>query len=233
MAWPTCQGYARKGWPVSVAQVILSVALPLAFGLAPWVLAWVSTRAAAGVLLAGLAFGAVGSITGGVPRVVSDLVLTAVALGGGLALGRVLSLRSWVMPVFLGLASAGDIAQNALLGGTGPGSTGGPGAAEPAWQAYAVLRVPLPGGHYDIGPLDLLLFTVIGEHWRRRRGSPAQSAGPGVLGMALVDVAPFQGSLPLIPFVFAGWLLTEGATRLIQRHGRKPQRPRRRAPPAS
>jgi len=42
---------------------------------------------------------------------------------------------------------------------------GGPGAAAPAWQAYPVLWIPLRGGRYDIGPLDLLLFTTIGEHW--------------------------------------------------------------------
>ena len=97
-----------------------------------------------------------------------------------------------------------------------------------------VLWIPLRGGHYGIGALDLLLFTAIGEHWRRRGGSPVQSAGPGVLGMALVDLAPFQGTVPLIPFVFAGWLLTEGVTRLIRQwpHGNG-QRPSRRAPPAT
>lgn len=124
------------------------------------------------------------------------------------------------MAAFLALASIADISQTALFGGTGHGSAGGSGAAAPAWQAYTVLRVALPGGHYDIGPLDLLLFTAIGEHWRRRRGSPVQSAAPSVLGIVLVDLVPFQGSLPLVPFVFAGWLLTEGTTRFMRRPGR-------------
>jgi len=48
-------------------------------------------------------------------------------------------------------------------------------------------------------------------------GSPVQSAGPGALGMRLVDLAPFQGIIPLIPFVLAGWLLTEGITGLVRR----------------
>jgi len=29
-----------------------------------------------------------------------------------------------------------------------------------------VLWIPLRGGRYDIGPLDLPLFAAIGEHWR-------------------------------------------------------------------
>ena len=183
---------------MSVARIVLSVALPLAFALAPRVLAAVSTRAAAGALGAGLAAAVVGSVVGGAPRAVPDLAVTVVALGGGLVLGRVLPLRPRAMAAFLALASIGDITQFALSGGAGQGSPGGSSTAG-AWQAYTVLRVALPRGHYDIGPLDLLLFTAIGEHWRRRSGSPLQSAAPSVLGMALVDLAPLQGSLPLSP----------------------------------
>jgi hypothetical protein len=66
------------------------------------------------------------------------------------------------MAVFLALASIADITQNALFGGTGRGSPGRPAPLRPAWQAYPVLWIPLRGGRYDIGPLDLL-FTAIGE----------------------------------------------------------------------
>jgi len=216
---------------VTVLRIVLSLALPLAFGLAPWPLAVVSTRAAAGALGAGLALAAVGSIVGGAPWAVSDLVVAVAAVGGGVALGRVLSLKPRVMAIFLASCSIADIAQNALIGG-GAGAPAGSGAA-PAWQAYAVLRIAVPGGHYDIGPLDLLLFTAVGEHWRRRRGSRAHSAGPGVAGMALADLIPFHGSLPLIPFVFAGWLATEGASRRSRARlaADAGQRRRRRAPP--
>jgi hypothetical protein len=46
----------------------------------------------------------------------------------------------------------------------GPGGDHRAGRAppRPAWQAYPVLWIPLRGGRYDIGPLDLL-FTAIGE----------------------------------------------------------------------
>ena len=162
---------------MTVAQILLSLALPLAFGLAPWVLTAVSTQAAAGVLAARLALAVAGSAIGGVPRAVSDLVLAVAGLGGGVALGRVLSLRPRVMALFLGLASIADIAQNALSGGAGPGSPGWSGAAAPSWQAYTARWVPLRGGHYDIGALDLLLFTAIGEHWLRRGGSPVNRPG--------------------------------------------------------
>ena len=113
---------------MTVARILLSLALPLAFGLAPWVLTAVSTRAAAGVLAAGLAFAVAGPVIGGVPRAVSDLVLAMAALGGGVALARVLSLKPRVMAVFLALASIADIAQNALSGEAGPGSSGWSGA---------------------------------------------------------------------------------------------------------
>lgn len=63
------------------------------------------------------------------------------------------------MAVFIALASIADITQNALFGGTGRA-----GRCRAAWQAYPVLWIPLRGGRYDIGPLDLLLFTAIGEH---------------------------------------------------------------------
>jgi len=92
------------------------------------VLTAVSTRAAAGVLAAGLAFAVAGPVIGGVPRAVSDLVLAMAALGGGVALARVLSLKPRVMAVFLALASIADIAQNALSGEAGPGSSGWSGA---------------------------------------------------------------------------------------------------------
>jgi hypothetical protein len=61
-----------------------------------------------------------------------------------------------------------------------------------------------------------------------------QSAGSGVVGMTLADLVPFHVSLPQVPFVFAGWLVTEGATRRIQRAPPADvrQRTRRRAPPA-
>lgn len=72
------------------------------------------------------------------------------------------------MAVFIALASIADITQNALFGGTGR-VTGRAGRCRAAWQAYPVLWIPLRGGRYDIGPLDLLLFTAIGEHRRRRR----------------------------------------------------------------
>jgi hypothetical protein len=181
-------------------RILLSLALPLAFGLAPWLLAVMSTRAAAGVLGAGL--------------LVAAGAVTAVAIGRGLALGRVLSLRPRVMAILLALWSIADVAQIVLI--SGGGSPGGSGAAAPAWQAYAVLRIPVPG----VTTLDLLLFAAIGEHWCRRRGSPVQSAGSGVMGVALADLVPFHVRLPLVPFAFAGWLVIEGPPGAFKGHRR-------------
>lgn len=126
---------------MTVALILLSLTLPLAFGLA-WVLTAVRRRVAAGALAAGLAFAAAGSVSGGVPRPVPDLMLTVAAPGGGVALGRVLPLKPPVVAVFPALASIADITQNALFGGTGRGSPSGPTTAAPSWQAYTVLWIP-------------------------------------------------------------------------------------------
>jgi len=38
--------------------------------------------------------------------------------------------------------------------------------------------------------------------------------------MGVVDVIPVSGSLHLIPFLIAGWLLTEALSRLVRKHPR-------------
>jgi len=38
--------------------------------------------------------------------------------------------------------------------------------------------------------------------------------------MGVVDVIPGSASLPLIPFLFAGWRLTEALSRLVRKHPR-------------
>lgn len=154
---------------MTAVRIVLSLALPLAFGLAPRPAAVISTRAVAVVLAAGAAVITAGSIAGSVPLAVSDLTVTIAALGGGVLLGRALPPRPRVMVIFLATCSAAGIIQNALISG-GPSTASRPAAAAAAWRAYTVLRIAVPGGHYDIGPLDLLLFTAIGEHWRRRGG---------------------------------------------------------------
>jgi len=77
------------------------------------------------------AFRLAGSVSGGVPRAESDLVLTGGVLGGDMALGRVLCLKPWIRAVFLALATIADITQNALFGGTGRGVPGRAGRCRP------------------------------------------------------------------------------------------------------
>lgn len=77
-----------------------------------------------------------------------------------IALSLALPPRPWVMVIFLAARSAAGIIQNALISG-GPSSASKPAAAAAAWQAYTLLRMAAPSGHYDIGPVDLPLFTAI------------------------------------------------------------------------
>ncbi len=101
-------------------MTVLRILLSLAFRLpsaALCSLAVMSTRAAAVALGAGLALVAAGSVIGGAPRAVSDLAVTVVAIGGGVALGRALSLKPRVMAILLALWSIADIALSALISG--------------------------------------------------------------------------------------------------------------------
>jgi hypothetical protein len=109
---------------VTVLRILVSLALPRAFGLRPG-LAVMSTRAAAGALGAGLAFAAAGAMIGGAPRAVSGLAVTVAAIGGGVALGRALGLKPRVMAILLAPWSIAGIAPNALISGGGcPGRIG-------------------------------------------------------------------------------------------------------------
>jgi hypothetical protein len=68
------------------------------------------------------------------------------------------------MAVFLALGEYRRHHPECALRRDRAGVTGQAGRRRAAWQAYPVLWIPLRGGRYDIGPLDLLLFTAIGEH---------------------------------------------------------------------
>ena len=119
------------------------------------------------------------------------------------------------MAVFLALASIEDITQNALSGGTGPDSPGGPGVAALAWQAYTVLRIPLQRGrplrHRRPGPAAV---TAIGEYWRRRQG----------LSWALGGREPAAGSERLagLPAGWVGFLVVGRWGRPAVRHRPRP-----------
>jgi hypothetical protein len=83
----------------------------------------------------------------------------------------------------------------------------------------------LPWGRFETNVVDLLLLTALAEHWRRRGASYLIAFMPGALGVLLAAgflLVTKLGILPGIPFFTAGYVLTEGAYRSLNRSGAPP-----------
>jgi hypothetical protein len=77
----------------------------------------------------------------------------------------------------------------------------------------------LPWGRFNIGIFDILLIVALAEHWRRRYASYLIALLPGVIGFLLIYgyVLVFgNGDLPLIPFITAGWIASEGVQQFVK-----------------
>lgn len=136
----------------------------------------------------------------------ANLPLLALAVSGGILLGRLLPARARPMLILLLAASVLDVLQVTLssraAAGTGPD--------------YTMLRLHLWWGTAEIGALDLLLAAAIGEHWRRRAGRVWSAIVAVALGLILADLCALalpNRSLPLLPFLALGWLSVEALAR--------------------
>lgn len=149
-----------------------------------------------------------GAASGQSPYPWTNLPVLAFALAAGAALGCALPPRAQAMGTALALLSLGDLALYALPS---------PGLPEPGRPAgpflYGNLVWLLPGGgRLVLGALDLLVATALGAHGRRRGRPLTASLGAAPLGLALaflfLVLHPTRG-LPLLVFLYAGWLITE------------------------
>jgi hypothetical protein len=209
-----------------LAQLAISLALVLVFTAAPWLTRRVSTALLVGLLIGVALYGPAGFEV----RLLliypwSDLVVAALALLGGILLGRLIPPRFTPMLILLLVLSALDVAQIVLTAGTPPPQA----AAQPAqpaqtgasgWLALLNFIIRLPAGRYLVGIFDLLLITALAEHWRRRGASYPLALLPGALGFLLAYAFVWltgHGGLPLIPFFTAGWLCAEAAHHLATR----------------
>jgi hypothetical protein len=79
----------------------------------------------------------------------------------------------------------------------------------------------LPWGRFNLGIFDLLLLIALAEHWCRRGGSYLLALVSGVLGLFLLPtifiLVTGGGNVPLIPFLTAGWVVSEGLFRSLRR----------------
>ena len=201
---------------------MLSIPLTLLCSAAPWL-----TRQVKGWLLTlGLGLGIALVVVGIVFSLAfypwTNLVVLLVAVTGGLLLGRIIPprFRPWLMVLLV--LSVLDILQIALTAGSSPpGTSGGqaPSGSDPLLLGNFLLV--LPWGRFNLGIFDLLLVTALAEYWRRRGGSYLLAVVPGLLGLFLLPpivlLVTAVGNLPLIPFLTAGWLGSEGLHRLLGR----------------
>ena len=135
----------------------------------------------------------------------TDLPVTIFALSAGTLLGRAVRPRPLPMAVVLAVLSGLDSIQ--LLA-----ASGAPGGGSSASFYYGMLVISTPWHRTAIGVADLLLITAMSEHWQRRGAHFPLALAGGLLGLALADgfaALVYQGGLPLVPFLFAGWLLAE------------------------
>ncbi len=182
--------------------------LAVLFGAVPPVLGRFSSPKLAALVAVAAAAGIAGSVAGFAPYPWTDLVGAAIAVAGGVLLGRAVPARFRPMAILLFVLGALDSVQVFAANTDG---------AEPAWRFYTMFVVATPWHRSDIGVADLLLIVAMAEHFRRRLAHPVIALAPGVIGLGLADGFSVwhPGGLPLVPFLFVGFLLTEPLARRL------------------
>ena len=86
------------------------------------------------------------------------------------------------------------------------------GAAGDVSPRWANVRLETGGFSSTIGTIDVAIAAYIASHSVYRRLKPARAIVPGPLGMAFANmlvIVTGASNLPLVPFLTAGWLVTE------------------------
>jgi hypothetical protein len=185
--------------------------LAVTFGAAPWALRRVKWRPMVAVAVVATAALIGGGALGLRAYPWSDLPVAVVAVSGGLLLGRAVPARRTALVALFVILAALDSSQ--LLFASGPGAGTGGTMGDPAWWWWTMFVVDGPWQRSAIGMFDLLLIGTLAEHARRRSLGLITALAPGLIGVALADLASALSrgmSLPLIPFLLGGWLITEG-----------------------
>jgi hypothetical protein len=198
---------------VAAAMLVAYPLLALIFGALPWALWPVDRRLLLGVALVSAAAMIAGAATAVRLFPLTDLVVATFAAAGGIAAGRWFPPRARPMAIALALLAALDSIQVFAAGSAGPEQR----SAFSLWTTF-VFATPL--GTTAIGFADLFVISGIAEHWRRRGAHLLVAVAPGVVSLLLVDLVSglvYKGSLPLLPFVLAGWVLTELAVAIWRR----------------
>ncbi len=156
--------------------------------------------------------GAVLGYFAGSPGLYNGFVFAGAVIIGALV-GRAIPARPVPMALVLALLSALDIWWIGLGA-----------SALSASNSYANFSVEFGSGVSSIGAVDLVLASAITTHWRRRRATILTSLAPAPLGMILSNLYFFVTgtlNLALVPFISAGWLISQ----LWYRANRAEQKP--------
>ncbi len=203
-------------------MVGVSTVVAIGCSAAPWFFGRMSRRPLGIALVVGISLAATGALLEFAPYPWTNLDVLLVALSGGILVGRAVPAKPLPLFVLLIILSALDTVQIALTSqAAAPGAQNGPG---PAGMSYGTFYLVLPWGPTYVGVGDLLLAATMAEHWRRRRTAWPISLVPAPIGLAFGDVFSFvigSSNLPLIPFLTAGWLFSEGLHRARRRQGEK------------
>lgn len=198
----------------------VSIAVAIGCALLPWGATRVPTRWAAGAAVPLLVVIVVGAIVGLPLYPLSDVIVGGFAVLAGIVLGRAMPARFRPLLVLLLVLSVLDVVQNIAFSG-GP-STAAPSSstAPDPHLVWLNFRIPLPGGHFNVGFADLILIAAISENLRRRGATLALSVLPGIIGVGLGEalVATLPPAPPsvaiavsesLVPFLTLGYALAE------------------------
>jgi hypothetical protein len=202
-----------------MAVLSLYIVLAVVFGLLPWVFVRVRSWQLAVALVVPIVFGAVGLAAGLNLYPWTDLAVAAIAAGGGILVGRAVPPRFRSMMLLLLVLAILDTAQ---ILAAAPSSAGHD--QRPAGQYYVMFVVATSLANNAIGIFDLLVITAMAEHWRRREAGPVIAVAPGLVGLLITypAVVLLPRTLPLIPFLLLGFVLTQAAVTLRARARRNP-----------
>lgn len=192
-----------------LARLLLSLVVAVGSAIAPWAAARLNQWVLAVALVIGLAL-AVLIVGFSLPLYPwTNLVVLLVALAAGILLGRGLAGRTRTFLVVLLVLSALDILQIVLTSGPGSGLVAHVPTIPPPGQLMGNFFLLLPWGHYNLGIFDISILAAMAQYWRKRGGVWLLALAPGVIGVVLAFaflLLVYNGALPLLPFLTAGWL---------------------------
>ncbi len=172
----------------TLVSAILSLPLGKLSGKRVWVLLAVAISAAMIISFAGW------------PWLLNIFVFASYVVGGAL-IGRAIPASPVAMALFLAIISTLDILWIVMAGNT-----------PTPFNSYTDFSLEFGSVVSSIGSFDLILASAITTHWRRRKATIFLSLAPAPLGMILSNVffsIVGMANLALVPFISAGWLISQ------------------------